>query len=252
MFTWICPQCGREVPPAYNECPNCVPQQAGQPAPQQQAPPPPVAPQQQFAPPPAAPPQQTYSQAVYTPPPPAPPVQQAPPPSWMPPPQQPTGITVPPWLLSIGFAVLFLAIGAGAYFGIRYFSGSSQASTTSPVTLENAPAAAASKGKANTLQKYVEVVGMRLTEDAKKRPEVRFVVVNHSGAEIADLAANVNLWARTAKSDEEAVGTFSFKVPSLGAYESKEMSCVLNTKLRVYELPDWQNLVAEIQITAPE
>jgi hypothetical protein len=155
--------------------------------------------------------------------------------------------------LSIGFAVLFLAIGAGAYFGIRYFSGSSQASTTPAVALENPSApAAGSKAKANTLQKYVEVVGMRLTEDAKKKPEVRFVVVNHSGAEIADLAATVNLWARTAKSDEEAVGTFSFKVPSLGAYESKEMSGVLSTKLRVYELPDWQNLVAEIQITSPE
>ena len=71
-------------------------------------------------------------------------------------------------------------------------------------------------------------------------------------AEIADLAANVNLWARTAKSDEEAVGTFTFKIPSLGAYESKDMTATLNTKLRVYELPDWQNLTAEIQITSPE
>jgi hypothetical protein len=169
----------------------------------------------------------------------------------MPPPQQPSGITVPPWLLSIGFAVLFLAIGAGAYFGIRYFSGSSEASTSTPGTTESAPPAAASKAKANTLQKYVEVVGMRLTEDAKKKPAVRFVVVNHSGAEIADLAATVNLWARTAKSDEETVGTFTFKLPSLGAYESKEMTGALNTKLRVYELPDWQNLVADIQITSP-
>jgi hypothetical protein len=249
MFTWICPQCGREVPPAYNECPNCVPQQAGQPAPPQQAAPPPAASPQQFAPPPAAPPQQTFSPAAYSAP---PPVQPAPP-SWMPPPQQPSGITVPPWLLSIGFAVLFLAVGAGAYFGIRYFSGSSEASTSAPAPSESAPApTAASKAKANTLQKYVEVVGMRLTENAKKKPEVHFVVVNHSGAEIADLAANVNLWARTAKSDEEAVGTFSFKLPSIGAYESKEMSSTLNTKLRVYELPDWQNLVAEIQITSPE
>ncbi len=24
MFTWICPQCGREVPPAYTECPDCT------------------------------------------------------------------------------------------------------------------------------------------------------------------------------------------------------------------------------------
>src|SRR5207302_199788 len=24
MFTWICPKCGREVPPAYNDCPDCA------------------------------------------------------------------------------------------------------------------------------------------------------------------------------------------------------------------------------------
>ncbi|MEN6604647.1 MAG: hypothetical protein ABFD86_19720, partial [Bryobacteraceae bacterium] len=24
MFTWICPKCGREVPPSYSECPNCA------------------------------------------------------------------------------------------------------------------------------------------------------------------------------------------------------------------------------------
>src|SRR5579863_72478 len=136
MFTWICPQCGREVPPAYNECPNCVPQQAGQAAPTQQA-----------APTPPVQQQQTFSPPVYAPPP-AAPVQQAPPPpqmapqpSWMPPPQQPRGVNVPPWLLSIGFAVLFLAVGAGAYFGIRYFSGSSEASTSTPASLQNAPAA---------------------------------------------------------------------------------------------------------------
>lgn len=170
----------------------------------------------------------------------------------MPPPQPPRGITVPPWLLSIGFAILFLAVGAGAYFGIRYFSGSSEASTSTPAPSESTPAAAASKAKANTLQKYVEIVGMRFTENAKKKPEIRFVVVNHSGAEIADLAATVNLTAGTAKSDEEAVGTFSFKLPSLGAYESKDMSSALNTKLRVYELPDWQKLQADVQITSPE
>jgi hypothetical protein len=152
--------------------------------------------------------------------------------------------------MSIVFAILFLAVGAGAYFAIRHFSGSGQAAASSPATLENATAS--SKAKANTLQKYVEVVGVRLIEDPKKKPQVRFVVVNHSGAEISDLAANVNLWARTAKSDEEAVGTLAFKLPSLGPYEAKEMSGPLNTKLRVYELPDWQNLTAEVQITSPQ
>src|SRR4051794_11894708 len=27
MFTWICPKCGSEVPPAYSDCPRCAPQQ---------------------------------------------------------------------------------------------------------------------------------------------------------------------------------------------------------------------------------
>jgi hypothetical protein len=155
--------------------------------------------------------------------------------------------------MSILFAIAFLVIGAAAYFGIRHFTSTSTGQAASaPTTFESPSQAAAAKAKSNTLQKYVEVVGLRLTEEPKRPPEVRFVVVNHSGAEISDLAANVNLWARTAKSDEEAVGTFSFKVPTLRPYEAKEMAGVITTKLRVYELPDWQNLTAEVQITSPQ
>jgi len=56
MFTWICPKCGREVPPAYSDCPNCRQLEAQKPDPLQAAPPPPVyqAPQVQTAPPPKA------------------------------------------------------------------------------------------------------------------------------------------------------------------------------------------------------
>jgi hypothetical protein len=238
MFTWICPQCGREVPPAYNECPDCTGKATGQGAPQPG----------QSTTGVAAPPAQASAYA------PAPPYAQAPahpqPPYGQPP--AAGGITLPPWLMSIVFAILFLAIGAAVFFGVKHFSGSGEASASAPTTAEKAAAPGASKGQNNMLQKYVEVVGMRLIEDPKKKPEVRFVVVNHSGAEISDLAANVNVWARTAKSEEEAVGTFSFKMASLGAYETKELSAPLNTKLRVYELPDWQNLGADVQITSPQ
>ena len=167
-----------------------------------------------------------------------------------------TGISLPPWLMSIGFAVLFLAVGAALFFGIKHFSGSSEASasTSTSSAAEGAPApapATAATKKNSTLQKYVEVTGLRLTESSGKAV-AHYLVVNHSGADIADLSANVNLWARTAKSDEEAVGTFTFKIPSLAAYESKDLTAPVNTKLKVYELPDWQNLTAEVQITSPE
>src|SRR5712692_1411787 len=102
MFTWICPQCGREVPPAYNECPDCSGKQAGQPAPPQQG-----QPQQPQ-------PQQAQRGAVITAPPSVTPSQQV---SYAPPPPA-SGISLPPWLMSIVFAILFLAVGAGAYFVI--------------------------------------------------------------------------------------------------------------------------------------
>ena len=224
------------------------------------APPPPQSypPQPQYAPPRQFAPQPQYAPPQYVPPP-----QFGQPPQYTPPGTQPPqphmlqppapGLSIPPWLMSIGFAILFLAVGAALFFGIRRFSGSSEPSTSAPApqATTSAPAPVASK-QASTLQKYVEVAGMRLTEDSGKKPQVHFLVVNHSGADMADLSANVNLWARTAKSDEEAVGTFSFKLSSLGAYESKDMTAPLNTKLRVYELPDWQNLTAEVQITSPQ
>ena len=119
MFTWICPQCGREVPPSYSECPTCAenrqraaqglpPIGAGQSAPPPQAPPAPQPTYQQPAPtypvqapttffqtgaaappppPPAYPPAQGYAppQQTY-----APPAQTYVPPQqpYAPPPQQ--------------------------------------------------------------------------------------------------------------------------------------------------------------------
>ena len=94
--------------------------------------------------------------------------------------------------------------------------------------------------------------GPFIDDHLAKKVEVHFLVVNHSAAEVQDLAGNVTLQARTSKQDEASIGTFSFKVPSLGPYESKEMMGLLNTKLKVYELPDWQNLDQRVQITSPQ
>src|ERR1035437_4689408 len=76
MFTWICPQCGREVPPAYNDCPDCAKTAAGGGAPAAAAAANlPVQQPPAFAPPP---PQQPYYQQP-------PPPHQAPPPGYYPP-----------------------------------------------------------------------------------------------------------------------------------------------------------------------
>ena len=110
--------------------------------------------------------------------------------------------------------------------------------------------AAKSGAKTNPLQRYIEVAGVRFVQDAKKKTMAKFLVINHSEADFSGLAGTVTIWGRTQKSEEDAQGTFSFTT-TLGPFESKELSVPLNTKRKIYELGDWQNLTTDVQITAP-
>jgi hypothetical protein len=150
-------------------------------------------------------------------------------------------------LLMLLFAGLFLVVGAGGYFAYQKFGKNGFASGSA------LPAAAATKPKmTNPIQKYIEVVGIRLTTDAKKKPVAKFVIVNHANTEVSNLGANVTVWASTSRSEEDSIGSFTFHVDNIKPYESKEMSAPFNTKLKMYELPDWQNATAEVGITSPQ
>ncbi len=154
---------------------------------------------------------------------------------------------MPTWFLTILFFFAIVGIGAGLYYGITYFQNRKLFPSAGVD-----PAANVARTKVTSpLQKYVEVVGIRLIQDPKKKLAARFLVVNHSSNALDDLTATVTLWASTNRSEEDSVGSFTFKVPSLGAFESKEISAPLNTKLKFYELPDWQNATPEIEITSP-
>jgi hypothetical protein len=151
--------------------------------------------------------------------------------------------------MSILSALAFGAIVLGAY----YLIGSSKKDTSAASadggpTLESPPTAASAATAKNPLFKQVEIVGLRLTQNKAKKTEVHFLVVNHSGGEIQDFSGTINLMARTGKKGDEPVGSFSFKAPSIGAYESKEMTALVDTKLKVYELPDWQNLQPQLSL----
>ena len=235
MFTWICPQCGREVPPAYTECPDCAAKAKSATA----APPPAEEPA-------AVPPAEQSGEAV--PPPPVQPPLTEPVrvrPYLPPPPAAHAGM--PTWLMAVVFAFAFLGLGAGIYWMAGYFRGR----TSKPPANVESPAAKAG-APVNPFQKYMEVSGVRFVADSKDKNKtlVKFVLTNHSPADAEGLAGNVTVWGRTQKSEEEAAGTFTFTT-NIGPFESKEMEEPLNTKLKIYELPDWQNVSTDVQITAP-
>ncbi len=228
MFTWICPQCGAEVPPSESSCPNCAAKES---APSTEAPA--AAPAAQPPAPPAAPQgaRKAYAPAV---------------------PRAARSGGVPGWVVALLVAGFLVSLGA---IWLLYVLPNSRAreaaSQTAPPPLETVAATPAPGGKPHPLAKYIEVTGFRITEDAKKNVQIKYLVVNHSGADLSDLVMELTIRPATARPEDKPVAAFSAKVPSLGPYESREITSTTKTEYRAYELPDWQFLRAEFRITSP-
>jgi len=101
------------------------------------------------------------------------------------------------------------------------------------------------------LAKYIELAGFRLVESKPGQLEVKFVAVNHSEADLGDLGLTIRVRTTAAKPEDPPVAEFMAKVPALGPLEIHDVSAKVSTKLRIYELPDWQFMRAEFDITSP-
>lgn len=156
---------------------------------------------------------------------------------------------MPTWLLTVLFALAFGGVILALYGAKSWMD--SRSSASAPTAFEAPAEGAAAPAQPHPLARHIEVTGLRLTEGSNRKTQVRYLVINHSGAEIAELAGRIGLRARTAKGNLERVGGFAFRLPVIGPYESKELETPLETNLRVYELPDWQNLSPDLQITSP-
>jgi hypothetical protein len=240
MFTWICPQCGNEVPPSQTECQRCA--KAAQAQQSQQ--PPAVSPPAPQAPPNYAPPQAQ-------PMPPAPshamPQPQMPP---QPSPPVPQYHAAPPEAKSTWVRDLLITVGvAGVLLGAGYLvwnrMDKGEAGSASSPELEKVTAANA---KAHPLSKHIELTGFRLREPKPGRVEVKLVLVNHGAAEIANLQMQVVL---IAKGTEKQVAAFPLAAKKIAPFSSAELTTLVNTSMRAYELPDWQFIEPRFSIEAP-
>jgi hypothetical protein len=97
-----------------------------------------------------------------------------------------------------------------------------------------------------TMSKYVEVTGVRVSADTKNA-EIRYVVVNHSAADLPPFVVTAKL---RAKRGAAALCSFNATVPGLGPNESREMKTVIPRELHSYDLPEWRDLRVETHVTA--
>ena len=214
MFTWICPKCGREVPPSYKECPNCAANATT-----------------------AA--EVPLASAVANTPSPTP--VYAPPTSATPTPSVSVASSHRPQLSPTLVAIL-ATLGIAGLLWLLYAVVLTKKSA--PMVAESSPALSQSAtfGSANPLAKHLELSGLRLSGEGG-RAKIQFVIVNHSGAELPELRLQVAL-AAGGKNEFE----FPFTVPSLGPFESRDFSTTVKTKLKPYEWPDWQVIRPQFRV----
>lgn len=106
-------------------------------------------------------------------------------------------------------------------------------------------------GSSNPAAKHLELVGFRVTEKTLGKLTIQFGVVNHSDADLGDIALNVTLNTTASKASDPPLVTFKTKV-NVGPQELKAVSVEVPSKLRPYELPDWQFLKADFQLDEPK
>jgi len=171
------------------------------------------------------------------------------------PPKKPT----PGWLVTAMVAIVLLGIGVTAVFTLMPRVTASDPAPSAPAT-STAPTSAASKpvvpkpaesapaAAPYALAKAVEVTGIRFSTDASKKPEVHYIVVNHSSTGLEDATVYVTLRVSGAKPGQPPLSKFSFHAPKLGPLEAKEMTSPIDKLPHPGSVPEWQELRADVEL----
>jgi len=117
--------------------------------------------------------------------------------------------------------------------------------------LAEAPLGAMVASNKHPLAKFIELAGIRMEESGVGKLKVTIAVINHSQADVGAVDFKIKLTTTAAKPDDPPIAEFDSKVEKLGPLEVKDMSAMVPTKLRIYELPDWQFLRVQYDITSP-
>ena len=93
----------------------------------------------------------------------------------------------------------------------------------------------------------VEVAGVRIVTGPNKKPQLQYIVINHSSSELTGL--NIRIAVRSVDALADApLFSVSSVVAALGPDQSKEIRTDLNPSVQVSAIPDWQSLRTEVLI----
>jgi hypothetical protein len=140
--------------------------------------------------------------------------------------------------LAVGSLLQYLAANRDAKAATTAATPSDQSSSAmSPVSPSEQPAS-----------KLVEVTGLRVASGPSHRPQLAFIVVNHSGNQLSGVGLQIAVRSATSSAGVAPLFRITTTIPSLGAYQSREFRAELDPELHAAELPDWQSLRADVRV----
>ena len=155
---------------------------------------------------------------------------------------------LPGWLTAVlamaGIGVLLAAV----YWFVQTRRGTTAEKAAAPAAQaeQTAAAPAAAPQGEHPLAKHIELTGWRVLEDKGQRLLLKFLAVNHSAADLPELKLHVDI-----NREKDTVADFPVTLPAMGPFESRELTVRVPTKLRAYELPDWQFIKPVFSIESP-
>ena len=140
---------------------------------------------------------------------------------------------------------MLLTAGVATYSVMPRTSASAVAAK--PAAPDPAPEPPVPTRSANSLASLLEVTGIRFME-VNKRPQIHYLVVNHSSAPLSSVTVYVTLRATNAKPGQAPIARLNFRSPALAAFEAKEMFSSIERESSPLDLPDWQDLRADVEV----
>jgi hypothetical protein len=153
----------------------------------------------------------------------------------------------PAWPVSL-LAATVLILGAGSLFQYATQDRDTKAASAASVpVVKAAPTPRVRVAEEHPAARSVEVAGVRIVTGPNKRPQLEYIVINHSSSEIMGL--NIHIVVRSEDSPGDApLCSVSSPVATLGPNQSKEIRADLDPSLIASGIPDWHSLRTEVLV----
>jgi len=155
---------------------------------------------------------------------------------------------MPTWPLALLVVVAVFLGGGSLYQYLTHDRDTKAVSAAAPApSSKTSPALRARVVEEHPAARSVEVAGVRVVSGPNKKPQLEYIVINHSSNELTGL--NVRIAVRSVEALAEApLFSVSSNMASLGPNQSKEVRADLDPSVQPSAIPDWQSLRTEVLV----